>query len=841
MDLLETIPAPLMDWSAKALQWHDLLDHLARRAQSPLGKASVLALAPSADAAWIDAQQQRTAEMQQIVSGGSFDFRGIFDVTDLLDRARIEGSALEALELRSIIEHTERVEAWRQTILLPAENVRAQWPALLALSAPLLPHDLANLLRALSGKIEPDGSLSDDASPELARIRRALGQQHRAIEASLRRALSKLSEDGSTQDALITVRGERFVIPVKAEFKRKVGGVVHGSSSSGQTVFVEPLETIEHNNELTRLLDEEQAEVHRILVAMTRAVAAQAEALLLGASILAAADGHQAIARFADDLKCVRPTFVGMEAPAAVQDERFRGVKGIIIDEPAGELIDFELHAARHPLLELRLRSQDAAIVPLTITLPNGTRQMIVSGPNTGGKTVALKTTGLLAAMAQAGLPVPAERARLPLFDALYADIGDAQSIEQNLSTFSAHVVNVNRIARTATASSLVLLDELGSATDPEEGAALAVAVAEHFLERRAWTLITTHLTALKVYAASHAGVLNAAAGFDEATLAPTYELRLGVPGASAGLNIAARLGLDPAIVTRAQAERSTQQIDIGRFLDSLHAQLTAATAERAELAFTQRQLAAERLRLEQEGRTEQQARTRALEQQLKSLLEDFEAQLRDTVRAIDDKTVAQKIARDSALRIAQLKREFSAQFQSTVETHNSTPEQVAAKVAQRQRTPQAGDVVRLKSLQREARVVRVIDGKTLEVSVGSMKMRVASTDVAEVIAATAGSNKRRGGVNIATANGGDDSDYMTSEINVIGRTADEAESEVDRFVERAFLAGLPRIRVVHGVGMGILRRTLRDFLKNHPHVTSIAEPPYNEGGQGATLVELRQ
>jgi DNA mismatch repair protein MutS2 len=865
VDLLQPIPAPLTDWSAKALQWHDLLDHLARRAQSPLGKGSVLALQPSADAAWIDAQQQRIAEMQQIVSGGGFDFRGIFDLTGLLDRARIDGSALEALELRSVIEHAERVEAWRQAVLLPAETIRNQWPALLALSSPLLPHDLANLLRTLSGKIDPDGSLSDDASPELARIRRALGQQHRAIEASLRRALARLSEDGSTQGDLITVRGDRFVIPVKVEHRRKAGGVVHGSSSSGQTVFVEPLETIEHNNELTRLLDEEQAEVHRILVAMTRAVAAQAEALLLGAGILAQADAHQAIARFALEFNCVRPTFSpapdlssrpeSAHLPTQRRDLQFAGADNLQVsplraarsgrDDRFGETQeqdpDFTLLNARHPLLELRLRAQDAAIVPLTITLPDGTRQMIVSGPNTGGKTVALKTTGLLAAMAQAGMPIPADRARLPLFDGLYADIGDAQSIEQNLSTFSAHIVNLDRIARVATADSLVLLDELGSATDPEEGAALAVAVAEHLLERRAWTLITTHLTALKVYAAGHAGVLNAAAGFDEATLAPTYELRLGVPGASAGLNIAARLGLDPAIVARAQAQRSTQQIDIGRFLDSLHAQLTAATAERAQLAEAERSVAKERLRLEQEGRTEQHTRTRALEQQLKSLLEDFEAQLRDTVRAIDDKTVAQKIARDSALRIAQLKREFSAQFQSTVETHNSTPEQAAAKVAQRQRTPQPGDMVRLKSLQREARVVRVIDAKTLEVSVGSMKMRVASSDVAEVIAASATPAKRRGGVNVSTASTSDDSDYMTSEINVIGRTADEAESEVDRFVERAFLAGLPRIRVVHGVGMGILRRTLRDFLKNHPHVTSIAEPPYNEGGQGATLVELRQ
>ena len=642
----------------------------------------------------------------------------------------------------------------------------------------------------------------------------------------MRRALAKLSDDGSTQDSLITVRGERFVIPVKTEFRRKVGGVVHGSSSSGQTVFVEPMETIEHNNELTRLLDEEQAEVHRILVAMTRAVAAQSVALLLGAAILAEADAHQAVARFAVELACVRPSF-GRDS-ASLDDDGF-----------AGEL---QLLSARHPLLELRLRANDGTIVPLTIELPAGKTQMIISGPNTGGKTVALKTTGLLALMAQAGLPIPAERARLPLFTAIYADVGDAQSIEQNLSTFSAHVVNVDRIARHADADSLVLLDELGSATDPEEGAALAVAVAEHFLERKAWCIITTHLTSLKVYAAKHDGVLNAAVGFDEETLSPTYDLRLGVPGASAGLNIAARLGLDAAIVANARAQMTTQQIDIGRFLDELHAQLTAASSERIELGSAQRRLDQERRRLELEGRAEQQARTRELERQLAALIESFEAQLRDTVKAIDDKTVAQKIARDSALRIAQLKREFSAQFQSTVVAHNAPPDGEEARTADRQREPKVGDTVRLKSLNREGRVLRALDAKSFEVAVGPMKMRVARSDVAEVIASAEkplGTSKRRGGVTVSS--GGGDSDYMTSEINVIGRTADEAESEVDRFVERAFLAGLPRIRVVHGVGMGILRRTLRDFLKNHPHVTSIAEPPYNEGGQGATLVELRQ
>ena len=825
---LPEIPAPLSEISAKALQWPELIEHLSRLAQSPLGREWVHALGPSADTAWINQQQQRNAEMQRLITGGSFDFRGIFDVTDALAKAQIEGAALEAAELLAVIVHAERVEAWRQTVLTPPDTVRSQWPGIEVMSASLLPHDLGSLLRSLNGKIEPDGSLGDDASPELRRIRRAMAQQHRAIEASLRRALAKLSEDGSTQDSLITVRGERFVIPVKVEFKRKVGGVVHGSSSSGQTVFVEPMETIEHNNELTRLLDEEQREIHRILVAMTRAIAAEAEALLVGAAILAEADAHQGIARFAAEFACVRPSFAAENQVSTVDD--------------AGDLC---LLAARHPLLEMRLRGQGGAIVPLTIALPPGKKQMIVSGPNTGGKTVALKTAGLLALLAQAGIPVPAEKARLPLFTAIYADIGDAQSIEQNLSTFSAHVVNADRIARHADEHSLVLLDELGSATDPEEGAALAVALAEHFLRRTAWCIITTHLTSLKVYAAKHDGVLNAAVGFDEAAMAPTYDLRLGVPGASAGLNIAARLGLDPEIVANARAQMTTQQVDIGRFLDELHAQLSATATEREQIAISEREQARERLRLEQEGRVEQQARTRELERQLKSLIEDFESQLRDTVKAIDDKTVAQKIARDSALRIARLKREFSEQFQTTVIAHNEPPQSEAArKSADRQREPKAGDLVRLKSLNREGRVVRMIDAKTLEVAVGPMKTRVPVSDIAEIIAAAKkplDAVKRRGGISVSTNSSSEGSDYISSEINVIGRTADEAESEVERFVERAFLAGLPRIRVVHGVGMGILRRTLREFLGKHPYVTSVTEPPHNEGGQGATIVELCQ
>jgi DNA mismatch repair protein MutS2 len=817
---------PLRESSATALEWPRLRDHIAGRTSSPLGRAWILALEPSSDFAWIDQQQQRTAEVRTMLAcGGSFEFHGLFDPTFLLDKARIDGAALESTEIRDLLTLVERVAAWRNLINAPANSIRHEWPSIVKLSTPLLDHDFAPLLRLLRGKIEPDGSLNDDASPELRRIRRAMERQHRAIEESLRKSLRGLSEGGSTQEDLITVRGDRFVIPVKAEFKRKVPGVIHGSSSSGQTVFVEPLETIEQNNELVRLLDEEQSEIHRILVVMTRALGEKATAIGIGigTGILAEVESHFARARFATALNCVRPTFSQ----------------------------ELSLGAARHPLLELRMRAaalekdeEPKTPVPLTVVLPSATKQLVISGPNTGGKTVSLKTLGLLALMAQSGVPVPAEEATLPLFESIYADIGDAQSIERDLSSFSAHVVNLDRISREATADSLVLLDELGSATDPEEGAALAVAMATHFLRLNAWCCITTHLTSLKVYAANHPGVLNAAVGFDQQTLTPTYELRLGVPGASAGLNIAARLGLQPEIIAAARAQMTTQTADIGAFLDQLHDQLTAASVERETLQQRERELSRERARLEVEGRVEQKARTKELEGKLNSLIEDFAYQLRETVKAIDDKALAQKISRDSDRRMATLRRQFSEQFNSTVVAHtNRADKNDPAAQPHIPKGIKVGDLVKLKSLGRQARVDRIIDPKTFEVSMGQLKMRAAIDDIAEVesvkVITPLEAARKRGGITVATANY--DADYMTSEINVIGRTADEAQVEVERFLDRAFLAGLPRIRIVHGTGMGVLRRTLREFLRNHPHVTTITEPPQNQGGQGATEVELRQ
>ena len=513
------------------------------------------------------------------------------------------------------------------------------------------------------------------------------------------------------------------------------------------------------------------------------------------------------------------------------------------------------LKSARHPLLEKRLRSNNEPIIPLTLALPPSSKQLIISGPNTGGKTVALKTLGLLSLMAQAGLPVPAEEAHLPLFDAVYADIGDAQSIERNLSTFSAHVVHINQISSEATSDSLVLLDELGSATDPEEGAALAVAVASHFLHRHAWSFISTHLTALKVYAANHPGVTNAAVGFNEQTLAPTYQLRLGVPGASAGLNIAQRLGLDPTILAHARRQLNTQTADIARFLDQLHAQLAAATDERESLRRREQEVAREKHRLEHEGKKDQQAKVRELETKLQSLLKNFEHQLRETVRAIDDKAGAQKLSKEAERRIAQLRREFSEQFNSSVLAHKTGADKgdthsqphLVHEVA-------VGDTVKLKSLGPSSKqtgiVRRKVDDKTFEVAIGSIKMRVARDDVSEVVhranqavsvsardASALGAARRSKNITVSTTR---DTDDIPSEINLIGRNVDEATGDVERFLDRAFMAGVPRIRIVHGTGMGILRRALREHLKHHPQVALVSEPPHYEGGSGVTLVDLK-
>ena len=825
----------LLHSSARVLEFDALRQLLRGYASSPLGQKRITALTPSTDRDWIKSQQELATEIREFRRvGGRFDFSGLIEVGQLVDKSRIAGAALETTEIRDVILVVDRAAEWREIALHPPASMRSDWRGVRSLSDQII--DFTDFLRAFRNKIQPDGTLEDKASPELARIRRETEKQRRAIQESLRGYLRRLAEGGAVQDELVTIRGERFVIPVKVEQKRRVQGVVHGTSSSGQTVFVEPLETIEQNNELVRLLEEELVEIHRILLEMTERIGAESESILSAVEALTELELQFAKSHFAEDYNCVEVKFAG-DQQGSCGDGRLRPSR-----QSEARLL---LHNARHPLLERNLKAKGASVVPVTIELEAPRRQLIITGPNTGGKTVALKTVGLLSLMAQSGLPVPADRAELPVFDAVLADIGDYQSIEQNLSTFSAHVTNIDFISRTATDNSLVLLDELGSATDPEEGAALAVAIAGHFAHIGSMTVISTHHTSLKVYAANTPGVLNASVGFNEKTLQPTYELKVGVPGASAGINIAQRLGLNPSIIESARSRLGTQARDVGQFLDKLHADLREAENERLRVKAREQDLEREKTHLAAEGRKEQQAKVREMEKKLESVLRDFEYHAREAVNAIQDRAAAQKLSKDAERRIAKLRREFREQFDSTVVAHSTGADQ-GDPHAQPQvvKHVSESDTVKLKSTGRPARVIRKIDDNHFEVEMGAMKMKIARDDIAEVLA-SARENAMQTPVTAARARGisvslESEGANVPTEINVIGQTVDDASRQVEKFVDRAFLAGLPRVRVVHGSGMGILRKALRQLLQQHPHVASVAEPPQNEGGGGATVVELR-
>ena len=822
----------LIHTSARVLEFDSLRALLRAYATSPLGQRRIAEIVPTTDGHWIEQQQELVNEIREFRrAGGRFDFAGLLEIRSLIEKSRIAGAALETTEIRDVVLVVDRAAEWREIALHPPATVKA-WHAVETLSSAI--PDFTEFLRSFRNKIQPDGTLEDRASPELARIRREIEKQRRAIQESLRAYLRQLAEGGAVQDELVTIRGERFVIPVKVEQRRRVQGVVHGASSSGQTVFVEPLETIEQNNELVRLLEEEQGEIHRILLEMTARIGSRAESIVAATDALGELELQFAKARFAEDYACV-----AVRLSRVVENQQGpRGDSRLGCPASGASLL---LHNARHPLLERNLKLKGAAIVPITVELEHDRHQLVITGPNTGGKTVALKTVGLLALMAQSGIPVPADRAELPVFDAILADIGDYQSIEQNLSTFSAHVTNIDFISRTATSASLVLLDELGSATDPEEGAALAVAIAAQFGRIACMAIISTHHTSLKVYAANTPGVVNAAVGFDEKTLQPTYELKVGVPGASAGINIAKRLGLNPAIIEGARARLGTQARDVGQFLDKLHAELREAENERLRLKAREQELEREKARLAAEGRKEQQGKVREMERKLESVLRDFEYHAREAVNAIQERAAAQKLSKDAERRIAKLRREFREQFDSTVVAHATGADRDDPHARpQEVKHVSEGDSVKLKSTGRPARVVRKLDDSHFEVEVGSMKMRIARDDIAELLARATESPVKAARARGISVSLDDESANVPSEINVIGRTVDDASREVEKFVDRAFLAGLPRVRVVHGSGMGILRKALRRLLEQHPHVASVAEPPQNEGGAGATVVELR-
>jgi DNA mismatch repair protein MutS2 len=783
-----------------ALEFEALRALLGRYVRSPMGQAELAQVAPLAERASIETTLADTAEAVEYLraslgpqtAGRGAAIRPRFDLgadpAPFVARLRIEGATLEAGEIFELARLLDVASEVRSVVV----SARDRFPRLAAHASAIA--DLRELARDLRGKILADGSLADDASVMLARLRRDNERQRRSIEESLARFLRTHHEDGTLQEDFVTIRNDRFVVPVVTGRERRVDGVIHGSSGSGHTVFVEPLETIELNNELVRLHEEELREVHRILREFTARLREHAAAIAASVQALSRLELLFGKAEFAVDFRCTVPRL------------------------SAGTSRKIILREARHPLLEDILRGRKKAVVPVTLELNTAQNTLLISGPNTGGKTVALKTIGLLALMTHAGLPVPAEEAEFPLFDDVLADIGDHQSLAESLSSFSSHILAVRSILEHATRDSLVLLDELGRATDPEEGGALGVTVLERFRARGAFTLASTHLMAMKVYGGSTSGVLNGSMGFDEATLQPTYVLRLGAPGKSAGLDIASRLGLDPELIDTARARMAASDRDAARFLAELHQKLERLETERAEVEARGQTLALREQALEQTWERKYTAKIHEVEKQADDLSAKFERHAQETIEDLSQKARA---------RIAKTRREYQEQVASL-----APPPPAGNKPLPKL---EAGAQVRLKGIRTLATVRRVLDSGEIEVDAGHLKMRVPAVDVEEVLKVQtpvrAPSISFRQGPEFAVS---------VREINLIGHRAEEACESVDKFLDTAALAQAERVRIVHGHGMGILRKAIGELLERNPHVAKFYAARPEEGGTGATIVELK-
>ncbi len=802
--------------SADVLEFESLRNLLARYISSPLGRRELDKIQPHTDRERLEADLAEAEEATQYLRAASkpqpaahgaairINFSSIPDLTAAVYKLRIEGASLEPKEISDLLAFLDRAADARSIL----NSVAERFPRLFQRAQAI--GEFRSLLNDLAGRIEPDGSVPDHASVALGRLRRDIEKQKKSIQDSLDRFLRAHHEEGVLQEEFVTIRNERFVVPVIAGQRRKIDGVIHGASSSGHTLFVEPLETIDLNNELVRLTEEEVQEVHRILRELTERLRGYADSILSTLNAMGELELVFAKARFATEFDCVRPRF----SP-----------------ENARRLT---LKDARHPLLEDVLRRQHRHAVPIGLQLDASCRTMLISGPNTGGKTVALKTTGLLSLMAQSGLPVPCAEAEFPIFEQVLADIGDYQSIEQSLSTFSAHVSHIREMILDVTPDSLVLLDEVGSATDPEEGGALGVAVVDHFRESGAFSLASTHLVALKIYGANTAGVLNASMGFNETTLEPTYTLHVGLPGKSAGLEMAARLGMPESVMQRARDSMGDRERDISRFLSELHRRTEQAAAREKHLAELQAELAAHEKELAREWEKRENAKLKELERRCEQVLSKFESTAQETLERLAQTAERKKAAEMAQRTVAKAKRELREEFDTTVLSTQDDARQ--GELGRRPKIVE-GARVRVQGIREPARVRRVLGPDRIEVEAGFMKMQVSPDDVVEVLLpADAGAKLPKN----VTFHAAPELNPLVQEINVIGEHAEEASEHVEKFLDSAVLATATRVRIVHGHGMGVLRKAIWKLLASNPHVEKYYEAPRHEGGAGATIVELK-
>lgn len=802
--------------SLHILEFDKVLNRLADYTSFSAGRELALAVIPTNDKREAEQWQAETREAVQLFdSQRDVSIGGCRDVRRAASNAQ-RGFTLLPEDFLDIQNSLVAARTLRRQLLRTAET-----NPYLAQIAELI-EECPGLVTAISSTIDEKGEVLDSASPRLANIRRELRVAYGRIQDKLQRLLN--SSDGQyLQEPIVTMRSGRYVVPLRADARGRVKGIIHDQSGSGATLWIEPLGTVELNNEYRSLQIQEEQEIARILAELSRQVAHHAESLKRVVERMAELDLIFARARLASETNAVEPVFVEWRTFAAPRPPKHANEREKWTPPPRnphpGSTV--WIRAARHPLLN------PASVVPTDLLLEEDIFLVLITGPNTGGKTVSLKTMGLMALMAQAGLHVPANEARLTVFDNVFADIGDEQSIEQSLSTFSGHITNVSRILKEVDDRSLVLLDELGSGTDPAEGAALAQCIVNFLRDKGATTFIATHYPELKLYASQTRGATNASLLFDVETLSPTYEMSIGLPGRSNALVIARRLGLEESILDEAMALLGAGNSQAEAMLDSIYEMRDKMAAQEAGTRLALRQ--AERQRDALEARlaqieTERQqvlAAARAQAQTELEALQEEVRQLRKKVRDAQSLNALKKVSQE-------IKTLAEEQEETAAAEQKATPRR-------RRQALQVGDKVLVKTLKVEGTVMSIA-GSAAEVAVGRLYMRADLADLElkerpdpEEAAPAAASVRVRGGASPGM------------ELDLRGQRVEEGLKAVEQYLDQAFLASLPWVRIIHGKGTGRLGQAVRQLVQKNTHVAAWEEGKDGEGGAGVTVVKFKE
>lgn len=788
--------------SLKVLEYNKIIDLLATKASSSLGLKYIEQLIPKPNYKEVKDMLEETSEAQGIlIKRGHVNLGGIQDISDSVRRAEI-GAVLDPGSLLKISDNLRAARNLKRS-LTPGEEEDFNYPIIQSLSNALYVY--RDIEEEINNAIISEIEISDNASPTLRSIRRGILQKNQSIRSKLNSIISSTTYQKYLQDAIISVRGDRFVVPVKAEYRSQVSGIIHDQSSSGATLFIEPMSIVEMNNELRKLKLDEQEEIERILSELTKLVGEVAGDILSNQVILGKLDFAFAKGKLSLSMKAIEPI---------LNEEKNINIKN-----------------GRHPLLDTD------KVVPNNIYLGEDFDTLVITGPNTGGKTVTIKTIGLFALMTQSGLHIPADYgSSMCVYDNIFADIGDEQSIEQSLSTFSSHMTKIVGILNEVTSDSLVIFDELGAGTDPVEGAALAIAILEDVNMAGAKCIATTHYSELKNYALTKDRVENAAVEFDVNTLSPTYKLLIGVPGKSNAFEISRKLGLRDDIIDRAKEFINTDNIELEDVLQNV---------EKNRIKIEQEKEEAEKLKKEiEEVKAEYDRRLEKLSISKERMMEKARAEAFSITRQAKEEAdnilkelrnmEMEMASKEKNKKIESLRKELA---DSMGNLQPSVKSMIVPKVSNKEiRDLKAGDEVKVITLNQEGTVVSV-DKKKKEavVQMGIMKMtlpfkalQIAQKEKKSIV--TKSTRK------IISSKSGS----VKSEVDLRGMNLEEAIVEVDKYLDDACVAGLEIVTIIHGVGTGVLKKGLQDVLKKNKHVKSQRPGQYGEGGMGVTIVEIR-